>query len=467
MLFCALLLIFVLDVGSAHGLVKLHEAVDPVEDGNQYIIALEHNKHVDEFEEKVSELTANNDTFEYEVLWKIETGLKFLFVQMNEAALNAIREYDDIAFIEQDGWLHIQNKSTKEKKKKGKSKNIPKKKKKDGTPTDQWGLDRIDQRNLPLNGVFSVDPSAGKGASIYIVGTGIFVQHEDFGGRASNIYDYRGENFNGRDCNGHGTHLASIAAGNKYGVAKNASIYGMRITRCRGSGKMSDAVKAMQWLSENYKWPGVALIGVGSTGDSPSLDNAIHRIYLKGCMVILPAGNNNSLACDVSPGRMKMPITVAASTRSDYPVYFSNQGSCVDIIAPGMGIEAAYYHGSKTYVESLSGTSVASAYVTGAVAMHMGNGMPPFKIKDYLLRHASEDQIHQLKEGTPNKFLYVGKVTSTDNYERVVPKMSDDEKEDEKKNDDDNKGGNDAEKQKDGKEDSPNSSSQNDVKTEL
>ncbi|XP_030841633.1 uncharacterized protein LOC115918643 [Strongylocentrotus purpuratus] len=193
----------------------------------------------------------------------------------------------------------------------------------------------------------------------------------------------------------------------------------------------------MQWLSENVKWPGVALIGIGSNKASPSLDNAIHRIYLQGCMVVLPAGNNNSLACDSSPGRMRMPITVGATTRADYALYYSNHGSCVDIYAPGMDVEAAYYDGSRTAVESKSGTCAASAYVTGAVAMHMGNGMPPFKIKDYLLRHATEYQLRDVHDDdgdTTNKLLYVGKVSSRDaDYKRPAGKKA--KKTDKKKKD--------------------------------
>ncbi|XP_030841634.1 uncharacterized protein LOC581790 [Strongylocentrotus purpuratus] len=161
MLYHICFLLAVVVVGGSHGLVKFHEALDPVDDDNGYIIAAEFSTDFEELEEKLSEFTSKNDTLEYKVLWKFPVGLKFLFVQMNKATLDAIREWeDDIIYIEEDGWLHLQSKETSGNDTKEET---DKPKKKDGQPTEQWGLDRIDQRNVPLDGVFSVKPNAGSG----------------------------------------------------------------------------------------------------------------------------------------------------------------------------------------------------------------------------------------------------------------------------------------------------------------
>ncbi|XP_071508303.1 extracellular serine proteinase-like [Diadema antillarum] len=391
-----------------------HAAVDPVESGNRYIVAAKHFASINDVEDDLVENASKNDSIELSVIWKISLHLKFLLVQANKAGLDAIMADKRVVYVEQDGWVKVQGKTDQKVKGDGKED-----KEANDMATKQWALDRIDQRNMPLDGKFRYHPNGGNGSNIYVIGTGVNEKHEDFGGRAVNIYDFRGENSTGRDCSGHGTHVASLAAGKKYGVAKQAKVYGVRLTRCRGDAKVSDAVKGINWLAEMVARNCVALVEVASSSKSPSLDNAIHRLYTAGCVVVVPAGNNNSKACEFSPSRMKGPITVGATTKADYAVFFSNQDECVDIFAPGLAIEGAFYD-SRTASQNMSGTSMAAGYVAGAAAVHLANDMRLFKVKPYLVRHATEYQLRAVENGAPNKLLYVGKVSSRVDYNRPI-----------------------------------------------
>ncbi|XP_072177265.1 extracellular serine proteinase-like [Diadema setosum] len=379
------------------------------------IFDLKHFASIDDVEDDLVEKASKNDSIELSVIWKISLHLKFLLVQANKAGLDAIMADKRVVYVEQDGWVKVQGK-TSDQKVKGDGKED---KEVNDLATKQWALDRIDQRNMPLDGKFRYHPNGGNGSNIYVIGTGVNEKHEDFGGRAVNIYDFRGENFTGRDCSGHGTHVASLAAGKKYGVARQAKVYGVRLTRCRGDAKVSDAVKGINWLAEMVARNCVALVEVASSSKSPSLDNAIHRLYTAGCVVVVPAGNNNSKACEFSPSRMKGPITVGATTKADYAVFFSNQDECVDIFAPGLAIEGAFYD-SRTASQNMSGTSMAAGYVAGAAAVHLANDMRLFKVKPYLVRHATEYQLRGVENGAPNKLLYVGKVSSRVDYNRPI-----------------------------------------------
>jgi len=227
-----------------------------------------------------------------------------------------------------------------------------------------WNLDRIDQRRLPLNGTYTRTYS-GQGVTIYIVDAGIRYDHVEFGGRASFGYDAFGGN--GSDCNGHGTHVAAVAAGNTYGVANRASLVSVRVLDCNGSGSMSGIIAGMDWIGRNRRLPAVANVSLGGSFVQ-AMNDAVTRLTNAGVAVVAAAGNENVNACTTSPASAPDAITVGATGQNDARASFSNYGSCVDFFAPGVQIPAAYHTGSNAYVY-MSGTSMAAPHVAGAAAL--------------------------------------------------------------------------------------------------
>jgi hypothetical protein len=233
------------------------------------------------------------------------------------------------------------------------------------TPTPSWGLDRIDQRDrVGLTGSVSSYGyrSAGAGATIYIGDSGIY-PHSDFGTRLSNSGFSAIADGNGTvDCNGHGTHVASTAAGTTYGVAKNATLVPVRILNCSGSGQYSQVIAGLDWIlspqNPNSKSNAVLNLSIGGSG-SAILNSAIQRLTNAGITVVAAAGNEATDACTRSPAGAPSAITVGATSLNETPASFSNHGSCVDINAPGVSITAAWI-GSATATNTISGTSMAA-----------------------------------------------------------------------------------------------------------
>ncbi len=230
-----------------------------------------------------------------------------------------------------------------------------------------WGLDRIDQAALPMDGSFTYE-QAGSNVDVYVIDTGIRVDQVDFAGRIgsgfSSIADGRGVS----DCNGHGTHVAGTLAGTIYGVAKVANVIPVRVLDCNGSGTWSGVISGLDWLAGHHAVgrPAVANMSLGG-GASLSVDTAVNKVIQDGVSVVVAAGNSAADACQSSPARVAAAITVAASDNSDSQASFSNYGSCVDVYAPGVGITSAWIS-SATSSAVLSGTSMASPHVAGVVA---------------------------------------------------------------------------------------------------
>jgi len=243
----------------------------------------------------------------------------------------------------------------------------------DGTQSNppSWGIDRIDQRTLPLSSSFtsSVD---GSGVKIYVIDTGVKASHNEFGGRVVDGASYAFANGNTSDCNGHGTHVAGTAAGSTVGVAKQATIVPVKVLDCDGSGSTVTVIYGINWVIADHRAgePAVANLSLGG-GASPALDAAIDSLVEDGVTVVVAAGNEYDPACYYSPARAPRAITVAASTSSDTDAYFSNFGSCVDIYAPGAAIYSSTITSDSSY-ESWNGTSMASPHVAGAAALVLG-----------------------------------------------------------------------------------------------
>ncbi|XP_072021262.1 extracellular serine proteinase-like [Amphiura filiformis] len=265
-----------------------------------------------------------------------------------------------------------------------------------------WGLDRIDQRNLPLDNL-----KARGNTHIYIIDTGTLSTHSEFSGRFSTQgYDYLGGTI-GQDCNGHGTHCGGIAAGGTVGVASCATIHSVKVLNCAGSGFVSTVLGGMNWVACNAIQPAVASMSL-TAGNSPALNNAVTAMYNAGVVVSVAAGNNfGQNACNFSPASAPEAITVGATDNNDARAGFSNIGNCLDIFAPGVNIRSSWNNGEYN---TISGTSMACPHVTGAAAILRGlcPALTPGAIVTKLLNMATPNVVTNPGAGSPNLLLYIG-----------------------------------------------------------
>ncbi|MBV9791863.1 MAG: S8 family peptidase [Chloroflexi bacterium] len=210
--------------------------------------------------------------------------------------------------------------------------------------------------------------SSAANVTAYVVSTGIFAAHTEFGGRAAVAYDALGGN--GADCNGHGTYTAGVIGGARYGVAKDVKLRGVRVFDCNGSGTNAGVISGINWIANNGVKPGVAHLGFGGAANT-TIDSAVVNLVNRGIVVVVPAGSSNANACNYSPARVAVAITVGTSTINNTKAPFSNYGPCVDVYAPGTNVTAAWI-GSSTATTTQSGTTVSSAYVAGCIAKYLG-----------------------------------------------------------------------------------------------
>jgi hypothetical protein len=268
-----------------------------------------------------------------------------------------------------------------------------------------WGLDRIDQRKLPLDGTFHyVEPATP--VFVHVVDTGVRVTHREFGGRAFNEGDYVGDGRNGADCNGHGTHVAATIAGGTYGVAKTATILSHRVLDCSGTGAISDVIAAVDAIAGDPRRPAVANMSLGGEA-SDVLDDAVRRAITAGVTFVVAAGNDSVDASTRSPARVKEAITVGAVDNTDRRAYFSNFGSTLDLFAPGVSVASAWY-ANDTATATLSGTSMAAPHVAGVAALYLGsNGdKPPFDVAAALAAGSTAGLVGDPGTGSPNRLLF-------------------------------------------------------------
>nr|5WSL_A Chain A, keratinase [Meiothermus taiwanensis WR-220]5WSL_B Chain B, keratinase [Meiothermus taiwanensis WR-220]5WSL_C Chain C, keratinase [Meiothermus taiwanensis WR-220] len=268
-----------------------------------------------------------------------------------------------------------------------------------------WGLDRIDQRTLPLSGTFTYS-NTGSGVNAYIIDTGIRVSHSEFGGRATAVFDAIGDGQNGNDCNGHGTHVAGTVGGTVYGVAKSVRLYAVRVLNCSGSGSNSGVIAGVDWVRQNARRPAVANMSLGG-GASSALDTAVNNAINAGITFALAAGNSNRDACQFSPARVTAGITVGATTSTDARASYSNYGSCLDLFAPGSSITSAWIS-SDTSTNTISGTSMATPHVAGVAALYLQSNpsASPATVRNAIVGNATSGVVSNAGRRSPNLLLY-------------------------------------------------------------
>ncbi len=303
--------------------------------------------------------------------------------ELSDQAVDALRADPRVAWIEEDQTYTVDVTQTI------------------GSSGQPWGIDRIDERDLPLSRTYTYT-ATGAGVRAYIIDTGIYTSHSQFGGRAQNVYSAFGGS--GTDCHGHGTHVAGTVGASTYGVAKGALLRGVRVLNCSGSGSTSGIIAGIDWVRLNHIKPAVANLSLGG-GFSSSLNAAVNNLANAGVFVAVAAGNSNANACNFSPASASGVFTVASSTSSDAKSSFSNWGSCVEAYAPGSSIQSTWLNGGTN---TISGTSMASPHVAGVAALYKSaNGdASQSTIANFIINNATLNHISGNPSGTPNRLLY-------------------------------------------------------------
>jgi subtilisin family serine protease len=309
-------------------------------------------------------------------------SLKGFSIKATEAQAKRIAADPSVAYVEQDAKVQT-------------------------TAVGSWGLDRADQRNLPLDDTYTA-PNDGAGVTAFIIDTGIRTTHSDFGGRATVGTDTVGDGQNGQDCNGHGTHVAGTVGGTTYGMAKAVNLVAVRVLSCSGSGTFEGVIAGVDWVTANHSGPSVANMSLGG-GAFQAVDDAVAASIASGVTYSLAAGNSAADACGFSPARTPEAITVGATQIDDNSASFSNFGTCLDIWAPGVDITSAW-NTDDGATNTISGTSMAAPHVAGAAALILSANpaATPQEVRDTMVNNGTPDVVGNPGTGSPNVMMYVG-----------------------------------------------------------
>jgi len=319
------------------------------------------------------------------VLHRYGAALNGFAARLNDRAVEALRSNPNVAYLEADQRVGLSATQS--------------------NPT--WGLDRIDQRSLPLSSSYTYN-ATGSGVTAYIVDTGVLGSHGEFSGRMAAGYSAINDGRGTTDCNGHGTHVAGTVGGTTYGVAKQVTIRPVRVLDCQGSGTNSGVIAGVDWVTGNHSAgsPAVANMSLGG-GVSSALDTAVANSINDGVTYAVAAGNENTNACNGSPSRVGAAVTVGSTTSSDARSSFSNYGSCLDLFAPGSSITSAW-HTSSSATNTISGTSMATPHVAGVAALYL-QGSPsasPSTVSAAIVNGATTNVVSGAGTGSPNRLLH-------------------------------------------------------------
>ncbi|WP_183096264.1 S8 family peptidase, partial [Nocardioides stalactiti] len=319
------------------------------------------------------------------VVHQYRTALNGFSAKLPDRAVEALRANPAVAYIEADRRVSVDADQT----------------------GATWGLDRVDQRNLPLNSTYHYDVT-GSGVKAYVIDTGVLTTHSQFTGRTAAGYSAISDGRGTTDCNGHGTHVAGTVGGTTYGVAKGVTIVPVRVLDCSGNGTDSGVIAGIDWVTSNHtSGPAVANMSLGG-GVSSALDTAVVNSINDGVFYAVAAGNDyGANACNGSPSRVAAAVTVGSTTSSDARSDFSNIGTCLDIFAPGSSITSAW-HTSTSATNTISGTSMATPHVTGAAALYLQNhaSASPATVSSWLTSNATTGKVTNPGTGSPNRLLH-------------------------------------------------------------
>jgi subtilisin family serine protease len=305
---------------------------------------------------------------------------------MSEQRARQLAADPDVAFVEQNAVVRVSTEQTN---------------------PGSWGLDRIDQVNLPLNNRYGYPDDGGGKVRAYVIDTGIRFTHTQFGGRATSGFDAV-DGGTADDCNGHGTHVAGTIGGSTYGVAKSVRLVAVRVLDCAGLGSFADVAAGVDWVTDHAIRPAVANMSLGGAA-SAAVDAAVNASIESGVNYSVAAGNNfGANACNLSPARVGAALTVGATDINDRRADFSNTGSCLDIFAPGVEITSAWA-GSDTATATIDGTSMAAPHVAGVVALilQVHPGMRTAQMHGHRGTQASAGKVGDPGSGSPNRLLRV------------------------------------------------------------
>jgi aqualysin 1 len=351
---------------------------------NRYIVVYKDDVTSDLVSQAAGRMKALGDSSRVERTYSVIPGFA---ATLTPSALDALRRDPDVAYVEQNAAVHLDTVHDV-----------------GGGPD---GLDRIDQRQLPLDGQYNDFDRNGSGVDAYIVDTGIRATHSEFTGRVGNGADFVDNDSNPDDCNGHGTHVASTVGGTNFGVAKGVTLHSSRVLDCNGSGTIDGVVAGIDFVRTDCAGRVcVANMSLGG-GFSQALNDSVASAVASGVVFAVAAGNENQDACNTSPSSEPAAITVGAKDDADVRASFSNFGSCVDIFAPGVSILGANI-GSDTATQVISGTSMASPHIAGAAALIRGSnpGLTPDQVLQTMVNSASVNCIGGVN-GSPNVLLFV------------------------------------------------------------